>query len=161
MRLASGHNTVSCAKVCRQQTASCQCSFVRRAVKCTAVYNLWVGTNVKNPPLVFFPHYYYSFALDFCSGATFISGKQRASEKPLLHAVYSAHMADVFALQLKQGQSYALARSLAHSHTQTLSRCSAKGTEWGSCTALRNELAIFHAGISLGLFFPITESNVK
>lgn len=45
----------------------------------------------------------------FCVQATLISGKQRSIERPRL---YSKHITDVFALQLKQGQSCTLTRAL-------------------------------------------------
>lgn len=45
----------------------------------------------------------------FCVQATLISGKQRSIERPCL---YSQHITDVFALQLKQGQSCTLTRAL-------------------------------------------------
>lgn len=77
----------------------------------TAMYNLWVRNKHQKIHLFFFspPHIWH-----FCVQATFISRKQRSSEKPLLYVVYSAHMADVFALQLKQGQSYTLTCTLKH-----------------------------------------------
>lgn len=121
------------------------CQSVHEAHHSKGMYNPWVRPNIKNLLL-----FYVSFSLDAGVFKPHLSlGNRDPLNNPFLYVVYSKHMADVFALQLKGSEELCTLSSIQlNALTCTLTHCLSSVLKYWACLQAANKVSVVHQVIS-------------